>query len=319
MKTRCKSHATKTQEGGGGGRRRSRKWCASRSVKTQRTFRRRSREESLQDLGGQDETGQHRRGQDSIGEDRTGPGPTAEYGGHHSISSQPERLNYNSTSSSSMADVSDSSIEKAEATIYCKLCLSDCPAPETTRLRSCDCVFCTQCLRQYVQLAIKDGAGTPITCPDVACKHPGALLDSQIASFASSDQVKFYQRLKFERGVQLDPCKAWCPVLECQAVCIVNPSPESKPVPCPTCHSVFCFICKELWEDGHSCQQHQPLVVLPANDSAQASVDADPVIKQCPKCGVYIERNQGCAQMLCKSCKHTFCWYCLQNLDGDIF
>lgn len=32
-------------------------------------------------------------------------------------------------------------------------------------------------------------------------------------------------------------------------------------------------------------------------------------------CGIYIERNQGCAQMLCKSCKHTFCWYCLQNLD----
>ncbi|KAF0022036.1 hypothetical protein F2P81_025711 [Scophthalmus maximus] len=42
-------------------------------------------------------------------------------------------------------------------------------------------------------------------------------------------------------------------------------------------------------------------------------------IKQCPMCGIYIERNQGCAQMLCKSCKHTFCWYCLQNLDGDIF
>ncbi|MEQ2256573.1 hypothetical protein ILYODFUR_025497, partial [Ilyodon furcidens] len=47
--------------------------------------------------------------------------------------------------------------------------------------------------------------------------------------------------------------------------------------------------------------------------------DADVSIKQCPVCGVYIERNQGCAQMLCKSCKHTFCWYCLQNLDGDIF
>lgn len=42
---------------------------------------------------------------------------------------------------------------------------------------------------------------------------------------------------------------------------------------------------------------------------------ANLLIKQCPVCGIYIERNQGCAQMLCKSCKHTFCWYCLQNLD----
>ena len=49
---------------------------------------------------------------------------------------------------------------------------------------------------------------------------------------------------------------------------------------------------------------------------------ADTPIKQCPMCGVYIERNQGCAQMLCKNCKHTFCWYCLQNLDvstGPLF
>lgn len=61
--------------------------------------------------------------------------------------------------------------------------------------------------------------------------------------------------------------------------------------------------------------QHVFKGVLSAVYSAQASTDPDPVIKQCPKCGVYIERNQGCAQMLCKSCKHTFCWYCLQNLD----
>ncbi|XP_060717518.1 E3 ubiquitin-protein ligase RNF144B isoform X2 [Tachysurus vachellii] len=104
-----------------------------------------------------------------------------------------------------MADVSDSSIQTAEATVYCKLCLSDCPASETSTLRSCDCVFCTQCLRQYVQLAIRDGAGSPITCPDVACKRPGALLDSEIASFASGDEVKFYQRLKFERGISKIP------------------------------------------------------------------------------------------------------------------
>lgn len=43
--------------------------------------------------------------------------------------------------------------------------------------------------------------------------------------------------------------------------------------------------------------------------------DADAPIKQCPVCRIYIERNEGCAQMMCKNCKHTFCWYCLQNLD----
>lgn len=41
----------------------------------------------------------------------------------------------------------------------------------------------------------------------------------------------------------------------------------------------------------------------------------DAPIKRCPKCKVYIERDEGCAQMMCKSCRHAFCWYCLESLD----
>ena len=41
----------------------------------------------------------------------------------------------------------------------------------------------------------------------------------------------------------------------------------------------------------------------------------DAKIKRCPMCRVPIERNDGCAQMMCKRCKHVFCWYCLQSLD----
>jgi hypothetical protein len=38
-------------------------------------------------------------------------------------------------------------------------------------------------------------------------------------------------------------------------------------------------------------------------------------IKRCPKCAVLIERADGCAQIMCKVCKHTFCFYCLASLD----
>ena len=58
-------------------------------------------------------------------------------------------------------------------------------------------------------------------------------------------------------------------------------------------------------------------------------------IKRCPMCSVPIERDAGCAQvkgihelntnfdgsmivtfqMMCKRCKHVFCWYCLTSLD----
>lgn len=41
-------------------------------------------------------------------------------------------------------------------------------------------VLCLQCLRQYVQLAIRGGAGSAITCPDPACKNTATLLDSEV-------------------------------------------------------------------------------------------------------------------------------------------
>ncbi|KAM8847362.1 E3 ubiquitin-protein ligase RNF144B [Synchiropus picturatus] len=207
--------------------------------------------------------------------------------------------------------------------IFCKLCLNEQPCSASLKLQICDCVFCSECLRQYVQLAIREGGGAPITCPDMACQRSGALLDSEITILVSVDQAAMYQRLKFEREVKLDPSRAWCPVLECQAVCPVQLSREGGPsaVPCPTCHTVFCSGCRGPWRDDHTCPERQPMVAtsLSGESREEADSNTDLAIKQCPMCGIYIERNQGCAQMLCKSCKHTFCWYCLQNLDGDIF
>ncbi|XP_014912878.1 E3 ubiquitin-protein ligase RNF144B [Poecilia latipinna] len=202
--------------------------------------------------------------------------------------------------------------------VFCKLCLSLQPLEAINELEGCKCMFCTACLQQYVQLAVMEGGGAPITCPDMGCPITGALLDSEIASLVAPYQVELYQRLKFERGVKLDPSKAWCPVLECQAVCSVQASTEGRPaaVACPACHTVFCSSCRGPWLEGHTCPEGQPMM-LPLQ--SPGSSDPEESIKQCPMCGVYIERNQGCAQMLCKSCKHTFCWYCLQNLDGDIF
>ncbi|KAJ8353801.1 hypothetical protein SKAU_G00213680 [Synaphobranchus kaupii] len=208
-----------------------------------------------------------------------------------------------------------------ETQVFCTMCLSNYPLAATRKLHACGCVFCTSCLQQYVQLAVREGGGAPITCPVMPCLRNGILLDSEITGFAP-DLVQLYQRLRFERGVHHDPSKAWCPVLECQAVCAIKPGPEGLPtsVPCPACCTIFCSQCRELWQDGHACLERQPLTSLPNPEgSVNLSSEPDAPVKQCPTCHIYIERNQGCAQMLCKSCKHTFCWYCLQILDGDIF
>ncbi|XP_036203687.1 E3 ubiquitin-protein ligase RNF144B isoform X2 [Myotis myotis] len=177
-----------------------------------------------------------------------------------------------------------------------------------------------KCLKQYMQLAIRDGCGSPITCPDMVCLNHGILQEAEIACLVPVDQFQLYQRLKFEREVHLDPYRTWCPVADCQTVCPVVSGDPGQPVlvECPSCHLKFCSCCKDAWHAEVSCRDSQP-IVLPTEHGALVGTDADAPIKQCPFCRVYIERNEGCAQMMCKNCKHTFCWYCLQNLDNDIF
>ncbi|XP_053875731.1 E3 ubiquitin-protein ligase RNF144B isoform X4 [Malaclemys terrapin pileata] len=176
------------------------------------------------------------------------------------------------------------------------------------------------CLKQYMQLAIREGCGSPITCPDMVCLNHGTLQEAEIASLVPVDQFQLYQRLKFEREVHLDPCRTWCPAADCQTMCHVELSDSGQPVPveCPACHLKFCSSCKEVWHPERLCQENQP-IVIPTEQGALTRTDTEAPIKQCPVCRIYIERNEGCAQMMCKNCKHTFCWYCLQNLDNDIF
>ncbi|XP_063779303.1 E3 ubiquitin-protein ligase RNF144B isoform X1 [Pseudophryne corroboree] len=207
-----------------------------------------------------------------------------------------------------------------EPLIMCKLCLCEHPLDMMTTLRGCSCIFCTTCLRQYVQLAVRDGIGSPVTCPDMLCSNRGLLQETEIACLVSIDQFHLYQRLKLEREIHLDPCRTWCPNADCQTVCQVQPADSGMPVSveCHVCLIKFCSACKRPWHPEHLCQENQPTIVQ-LEKGVLVSADANACIKQCPACHIYIERNEGCAQMMCKNCKHTFCWYCLQNLDNDIF
>ncbi|EPY73570.1 hypothetical protein CB1_002763002 [Camelus ferus] len=87
--------------------------------------------------------------------------------------------------------------------VTCKLCLCEQSLDKMTTLQECQCIFCTACLKQYMQLAIREGCGSPITCPDMVCLNHGTLQEAEIACLVPVDQFQLYQRLKFERENQV--------------------------------------------------------------------------------------------------------------------
>ncbi|KAM3932589.1 E3 ubiquitin-protein ligase RNF144A isoform 1-T2 [Leptodactylus fuscus] len=204
--------------------------------------------------------------------------------------------------------------------VSCKLCLGEYPVEQMTTISQCQCIFCTLCLKQYVELLIKEGLETAISCPDAGCPKRGHLQENEIECMVAAEIMQRYKKLQFEREVLLDPCRTWCPSSSCQAVCKLQEKGPQNPqlVQCTSCDIEFCSSCKANWHPGQGCQENMPITFLPGeSSSALKMVEDDVPIKRCPKCKVYIERDEGCAQMMCKNCKHAFCWYCLESLDDD--
>lgn len=87
-------------------------------------------------------------------------------------------------------------------------------------------------------------------------------------------------------------------------------------VHCPSCKDEFCALCKKAYHPNISCDEFGRRLIADGQDDIGIPFDNE-LIKCCPMCAVPIEKDEGCAQMMCKRCKHVFCWYCLASLDDD--
>ena len=69
---------------------------------------------------------------------------------------------------------------------------------------------------------------------------------------------------------------------------------KGKKASCSLCGKLYCTSCGELYEEQHKCDPDQKLSYSTIKKNS----------KPCPKCGVRIQRSEGCSQMFCTIC-HT--------------
>lgn len=230
----------------------------------------------------------------------------------------------------------------------CKLCLGEFSAENLTRITQCACSFCTECMTAYIEFEISEGA-YEVSCPDAMCPAQGIITIAEITSLASSSLVEKHHRYRLNREVELDRFRTWCPKAGCETICLVGAtdqhggqagsnqtgsgtvcsdrivplSPSSSNMPsacavhCPTCREDFCSGCKKAWHPTMSCEENSRRLAVDGQTDALGIPFDNDLIKCCPMCTVPIEKDEGCAQMMCKRCKHVFCWYCLASLDDD--
>ncbi|XP_070556672.1 probable E3 ubiquitin-protein ligase RNF144A-A [Ptychodera flava] len=213
--------------------------------------------------------------------------------------------------------------------ISCKLCLMEHPLQDMHPMEQCSCIYCYTCLQQYLSILIKEGSVAVVTCPDAMCKEEGKIGMNEIKRLVDKSTYDKYIKYKFELEVDLDPNRTWCPEAGCETICHVcsGDAAKAKPVHCPTCGLHFCSLCKSKWHSNKTCDEFSKDSEASGGSTSYHtrtnaigipfSSDENAPIKRCPLCHVPIERDEGCAQMMCKRCKHVFCWYCLASLDDD--
>ena len=181
----------------------------------------------------------------------------------------------------------------------------------------------------YISMEVTECA-YDISCPDPLCEKQGVLQTSDLESAVSRDILDRHRANRLNTEVALDANRAWCPRPDCETICHVC-DPQDKDAgasaQCPSCAKEFCAKCSANWHPGETCAQYGQKLVAQSLKSGGGSahngffgevLNLDKLegdIKPCPMCHVPIERDAGCAQMMCKRCKHVFCWYCQTSLD----
>jgi len=204
--------------------------------------------------------------------------------------------------------------------VLCKICLYDCPALSMIKIEDCGCFFCKDCMQQYITFEVMEGA-YDISCPDPECPTQGVLNQHQMERLTDKELLDKHRTFRLNTEVSMDAARTWCPSAGCNTICHICAGTKSQgvPVSCPTCEKEFCSLCSATWHPGLSCSENGAMLVKRGGEAPDhfAWDSSDDNIKRCPMCSVPIERDAGCAQMMCKRCKHVFCWYCLTSLDDD--
>ena len=160
--------------------------------------------------------------------------------------------------------------------------------------------FCTACLISYVEQKVFTNQVLSIKCP---CDCGKIYTDENVKLIFTTKPDIFTKYLKFKRITEIsqDPNVRWCVRAECEGY--MTGEKTSKKLICPLCTQEMCFLCRNAWHEGQTCEQAMNLEFKKYVERVE--------VKACPKCKSKIEKSEGCNHMTCSRCHYQFCWLCL--------
>ena len=202
----------------------------------------------------------------------------------------------------------DKTEDKLNSDIECGICAEAIISPTKVRLK-CNHYFCRDCWIDYLKEKITNANVSKIFCMQHGC---GELLDTKfIKNILEGNQDlidkydKFYQRKKMLE--QSDKIK-FCPTPDCEG--FAEKTGKSKYVKCNFGHE-FCFECGMAPHGKKKCEDMM--------DKEFEEWRSHKIVKRCPCCRMWTEKNEGCNHMTCIECKFQWCWLCQKPYNYNHF
>ena len=184
--------------------------------------------------------------------------------------------------------------------VTCRICDGDLsPEEQKNNYLSCQHFFCDDCWYEQLKQKITDNQVMEMTCANFKC--PVKLTEQFIYSHLKGDKKleQKYEDFKIKSSIANDPNKKFCPTPNCKS--FLQKELDNKFVSCQNGHQ-WCYECLKAWHKDSTCEEIQ--------DKDFQIWSQGKVLKRCPNCKIYTEKNEGCNHMTCTECKYQWCWLC---------
>ena len=197
-------------------------------------------------------------------------------------------------------NTNNDSDEKKLSEEKCLICFGDITEEDKSRALKCGHLCCYACLYEYIKGIIESAKVSAIHCFSHKCKE--IFTENFIIELIKNNKklLDKYNKFKQNAEIILCPNKKFCPQPNCSSYIERKPN-EDKYVKCKNGHK-FCFVCLKPWHKDTECDEEL--------DKDFQIWKKGKIIKQCPMCRFYTEKNMGCNHMTCAECGYQWCWLC---------
>ena len=163
----------------------------------------------------------------------------------------------------------------------------------------CGDEYCNHCWTSYLKSKIEEGFVDKIKCMNFSCKE---ILSEQFIRSVIKDNKTLltkYEKFLIKTEILNNKNKKFCPKKGCESY--GEKKGKEKNIQCEKGHK-FCFNCLKDWHGNEPCEKKE--------EEDFKIWKKDKIIKQCPNCKMWTEKNEGCNHMTCAECKYQWCWLC---------